>query len=151
ELLRLHLTSLGDANVRTLLDGLQHTTDLMTYTVARLMQSVARSDTILVSREVDLVSLTHSARNYYQRLANRKQIKIIVESTVPSVMVWTDSVAVGAVLDNLLSNAIKYSLPGKKVWLRVTTEPDAVVCGVQDEGPGLSPKDQAQLFQRGVR
>jgi signal transduction histidine kinase len=55
------------------------------------------------------------------------------------------------VLDNLVTNAIKYSPPGKRIWLRVTREPGAVVCSIQDEGPGLSPEDQARLFQRGVR
>jgi signal transduction histidine kinase len=115
------------------------------------MNTTARSDKILVSQEVDLVTLTQRARDYYQRIADRKEIKILAESTAPSAPVWTDSVAVGAVLDNLLSNAIKYSPPGKHVWIRVGVEPTAVVCSVQDEGPGLSPEDQAKLFQKGVR
>src|SRR5262249_8516003 len=117
----------------------------------RLMNTTARSDTVLLSQEVDLVTLTQRARDYYQRIAERKHIKIIAESTAPSAVIWTDSVAVGAALDNLLTNAVKYSPPGKQVWIRVTVEPSAVVCSVQDEGPGLSPEDQARLFQRGVR
>jgi signal transduction histidine kinase len=84
-------------------------------------------------------------------MADRKQITIIAESTAPSAVIRTDSVVVGAVLDNLLTNAIKYSPPGKQIWGRVTLETDAVICCVQDEGPGLSPEDQTQLFQRGVR
>jgi signal transduction histidine kinase len=151
ELLRLHLINNPDPEVHTLLAGLAHTADLMTHTVARLMNTTARSDKILVSQEMDLVTLTQRARDYYQRIADRKEIKILAESTAPSAPVWTDSIAVGAVLDNLVSNAIKYSPPGKRVWIRVTVEPDAVVCSVQDEGPGLSPEDQAKLFQKGVR
>src|SRR5262249_34108523 len=147
ELLRLHLTNFPNPEVHTLLAGLSHTTDLMAYTVARLMNTTARSDTVLLSQEVDLVTLTQRARDYYQRIAERKHIKIIAESTAPSAVIWTDSVAVGAALDNLLTNAVKYSPPGKQVWIRVTVEPSAVVCSVQDEGPGLSPEDQARLFQ----
>ena len=45
------------------------------------------------------------------------------------------------VVDNLLTNAIKYSPPGKKIWMRLTQEPGAVVVSVQDEGPGLSDDD----------
>jgi signal transduction histidine kinase len=53
-------------------------------------------------------------------------------------------------LDTRLSNAVKYSPPGKRVWVRLRAEADGVVCGVQDEGPGLTATDQAKLFQRGV-
>jgi signal transduction histidine kinase len=33
----------------------------------------------------------------------------------------------------------------------VRRDQDSVICSVQDEGPGLSQEEQAQLFQRGVR
>jgi signal transduction histidine kinase len=98
-----------------------------------------------------LVRLARSARNFYQNLADRKQIEIITESAAAAAPLHSDSVALAAVLDNLLTNAIKYSPPGKRVWVRVILEPNAVVCSVQDEGPGLTPEDQARLFQRGVR
>jgi signal transduction histidine kinase len=151
ELLKLHLSSFANAEVHTLLAGLQHTNDLMTTTVAKLMHSAAGNEARLLFREADLVLLTQRARDYYQRIAERKQIEIFAESAAPSAMVSTDSIAVGAVLDNLLSNAVKYSPPGKRVWLRVAAEPGAVVCSIQDEGPGISPEDQSRLFQRGAR
>jgi signal transduction histidine kinase len=151
ELLKLHLASLANAEVNALLAGLMHTSDLMTYTVARLMNTAVRNDAVLVSREVDLVMLIERARDYYQRTAEKKQIEIIAESPVPVATVWTDSVAVAAALDNLLTNAVKYSPPGKKVWIHINVEPTAVVCSVRDEGPGLSPEDQARLFQKGVQ
>ena len=151
ELLRHHLANYPDAEVHTWLAGLQHTTDLMVYVVARLMNSASQSDKVLVLQEVDLVTLIQRACDYYQRIADQKQIKIIAENAAPSAVISTDNVAVAAVLDNLLSNAIKYSPPGKQVWVRIILEPDAVVCSVQDEGPGLSAEDQARLFQRGAR
>ena len=41
--------------------------------------------------------------------------------------------------------------PGGRVWVRLRQDGDTVVVTVADEGPGLSPEDQARLFQRGVR
>jgi signal transduction histidine kinase len=150
-LLRLQLADHPSTEVHTLLDGLLHTADLMAHTLGRLMNTTARSDTVLVFQEVDLVKFTQRACEYYQRTADEKRIRIQFESAGSSALAWTDIVALGAILDNLLSNAIKYSPPGKQIWIRINAEQDAVVCSVQDQGPGLSVEDQAQLFQRGVR
>jgi signal transduction histidine kinase len=150
-LLRLQLMDHPNPELHTLLEGLLHTTDLMAYTLGRLMNTTARSDTVLAFQDVDLVKFTQRARDFYQRIAADKQIKINFETVLPSAVAWTDNVAVGAILDNLISNAIKYSPPGKQIWIRINGEPDSVVCSVRDEGPGLSFEDQARLFQRGVR
>jgi len=84
-------------------------------------------------------------------LAAHKTINVNISSSADVPTVWTDRVAVAAVLDNLLSNAVKYSLPGRQVWLHVRGENGWAVCSVRDEGPGLSEEDQARLFQRGAR
>ena len=89
---------------------------------------------------------------YYQSLAAPKGIAIALE--VPPVAlppVWVDRVAAAAVLENLLSNAVKFSPPGGRVVVRLARNGGAAVVTVADEGPGLSPEDQARLFQRGVR
>jgi signal transduction histidine kinase len=65
--------------------------------------------------------------------------------------VWSDRVAVAAIIDNLLSNAVKYSPHRKSVKVHVDKIERDVLCSVQDEGPGLSMEDQARLFQRGVQ
>jgi len=122
----------------------------MHHTVNQLMNTSASANPPLIRDHVDLAVLIQRACDYYQLIAARKQIRIVFSSSeMPTA--WTDRVAVAAVLDNLLSNAVKYSPPGKKVSVRVGVESDYFVCGVRDEGPGLSPEDQAKLFQRGVR
>src|SRR5262249_13052706 len=39
----------------------------------------------------------------------------------------------------------------KHISVQVRGEKGWAVCGVRDEGPGLSKEDQARLFQKGVR
>jgi two-component system, sensor histidine kinase LadS len=139
-----------DERIRYRLEGLQHATNLMHHTVNQLMNTSAAAKPPLIRDDVDLALLIQRACDYYQIVAARKQIRIVFFSAdLPTV--WTDRVAVAAVLDNLLSNAVKYSPPGKNVSVRVAAESADVVCSVQDEGPGLGPQDQARLFQRGVR
>jgi signal transduction histidine kinase len=123
----------------------------MTHTVSQLMMTSAGPDAELRFDQVDLAILVQRFSTYYQRMANRKQIRCLLESTgdVPSVR--TDRVTVAVVLDNLFSNAVKYSPPGKLIRVQVSAEPHWIVCSVRDEGPGLSQADQAKLFRRGVQ
>jgi two-component system, sensor histidine kinase and response regulator len=151
ELLQLSLVDHPDPQVPKYLDALLHATELMTRAVHQLMNNSPTLESRLKREEVRLPFLVQRACTYYQRLAGRKQIRIIPELGTGDLVVWTDSVAVAAVLDNLLSNAIKYSPPGKNVGVKLKGEPGGVVCSVRDEGPGLSRTEQAQLFQRGVR
>src|SRR5262249_30289297 len=71
--------------------------------------------------------------------------------TLENVDIWTDRVAVAAVLDNFLSNAIKYSSRGGRVWVRLEKKGEYAVCSVRDEGPGLNLEDQRRVFQPGER
>ncbi len=140
-----------DPQIRNWLEGLRHVTELMDHTVSQLMTSSATKDAKLRFLKWDLAPLVRRTCSYYQRIADRKNIFIVCESASDIPPVWTDPVAVIAVLDNLLSNAVKYSFPGKKIWVHLRGEMTSVVCSVRDEGPGLSQEDQAKLFRRGIR
>jgi signal transduction histidine kinase len=150
ELLLLSLADHPDPQIRTGLEALQQATNLMTHTVSQLMMTSAGLDAELRFDQVDLPILVQRFSTYYQRIADRKQIRLLSGSAgdVPSVR--TDRVTIAVVLDNLFSNAVKYSPPGKAVRAQVSAERDGVVCSVRDEGPGLSQEDQAKLFQRGT-
>ncbi len=49
---------------------------------------------------------------------------------------------------NLLSNAIKFSPKGSTVSLAIERGDDLVEISVSDQGPGLSPEDQAIIFEK---
>jgi signal transduction histidine kinase len=151
ELLLSSLTAHPDPQIHAWLEGLQHVTTLMTYTVSRLMSATVPQETALRFEPVELPMLVQRICHYYQRVAARKRLHILYGSTDEVPQVWTDRVAVAAVLDNLLSNAVKYSPPGRRIWVQVQGDKSSASCSVQDEGPGLSQEEQARLFQRGVR
>jgi len=140
-----------DPKVHRWLEGLRHATNLMGYVVSQLTSASTTTEVKLRFEEVNWPHFVQRACELYQHVAGRKQIRIVYSSAPEVPFVWTDRVAIAAVLDNLLSNAVKYSYPGKSVWVQVYGEVDSAVCCVRDEGPGLSQEDQAKLFQRGVR
>lgn len=55
------------------------------------------------------------------------------------------------VISNLVDNAIKYSDEGGKVIVDVNQTESEIIVNVSDEGHGISPTDQAQLFQKFYR
>ena len=151
DLLLKELRDHPEPRVRIWLEGLSHTSNLMTHTVSQLMNNSAAPAVRPRLEDVELPTLVAYACAYYRRAAEAKGIRLTfdVGRDVPSVR--TDRVLVAAILDNLLSNAVKYSPHDKRVWLLVDGVGDGVLCSVRDEGPGLSKSEQAQLFVPGAR
>jgi signal transduction histidine kinase len=150
ELLQMTLGEDADEQTRTWLEGLRHATGLMTHIVVQLLNIPTTNGEGLVREKVNLQVLTDRACDYYRHSASIKQMTIITEPAATAPIVWTDRVAVAAVLDNLLSNAIKFSPAGRRVWVRISVEGANAVCAVRDEGPGLTLDDHAKLFERGA-
>ncbi|MCH8181408.1 MAG: PAS domain S-box protein [Proteobacteria bacterium] len=61
--------------------------------------------------------------------------------------VWVDPMRLRQVLVNLLSNAIKYNRPQGHVTPHVWREGAHVAFAIEDTGPGLTPEQQAHLFE----
>jgi signal transduction histidine kinase/ligand-binding sensor domain-containing protein len=78
--------------------------------------------------------------------AHRKHIELVPESVGNPQPVLADSRQLQRILDNLVGNAVKYSPTHKRVWIRVVEEPGGTRFEIEDEGPGLTPEDLAQVF-----
>jgi len=67
-------------------------------------------------------------------------------------VVQADPMHIATILEELLANAIKYNKPGGIVEIRANLQRDEgqnqefVVVGIQDEGVGIQPEDQAHIF-----
>ncbi len=72
-----------------------------------------------------------------------------VPSDLPLVLI--DDVLIEQVLINLLDNALKYTPAGSPIEVTASSANDAVVVEVADRGPGLSPGDEARIFDKFYR
>jgi signal transduction histidine kinase len=100
----------------------------------------------LLRERVETGPLLDFAVNAHQLAAKVKGITLHV--TGDGSVIAGDVTACRQVLTNLISNAVKYSLPHACVWLDARADgAGQVVLSVRDEGPGLSPEDQLQLFR----
>ncbi len=69
--------------------------------------------------------------------------------SLPQRPVWVDGDAtrLQQVLGNLLDNAAKYTQPGGEIAVRLDEEDLEAVVSVSDNGIGIAPADQAQVFE----
>ena len=76
ELLLLALQDYPDPEILTWLEGLRQATNLMGHTTSQLMGTSAREGPERLPEHVNLVALVQRCCNYYQHVAERKQIAI---------------------------------------------------------------------------
>lgn len=138
-----------DQHVAEKLAALNHATGLMKGMVRQLVMSEGQERANLIFLPVDLVRIAQMGCDEYESTAEAKSISIIRDLPVDPVVVRTDRVALGAVLDNVLSNAVKYSTPGGTIRVSVRKSEEKGICAITDAGPGIREDEAARLFTRG--
>ena len=101
----------------------------------------------------DVVEIVEDAVNQVQVLPKEHDltISIMKEPDLPEVPLNVESIS--RAFMNILSNAIKYSPDGKRIKVRIERSRDGeyVEVSVEDQGPGISEKDQKRVFDRFYR
>ena len=109
-----------------------------------LLSSVRGVDKIEVE-PLDMERIVGEARKGTQRLLEEHQGEIIVPDAWPEAVGYASWIE--AVWTNYISNAIKYGGQPPRVELGANSEENGTIrFWVQDNGPGLSPEEQARLF-----
>ncbi len=95
---------------------------------------------------LDLHLLAYDLAGLLRNHAVDKQITLRLD--VPEeTRAWADPNMMRSVLLNLLSNAIKFTEPGGAVYLTIAREDKGLRVTVRDTGVGMTPTQQARLFQ----
>jgi signal transduction histidine kinase len=95
-------------------------------------------------READLVAVLEQVVAQQRASAPDRHMPITAPERLDGV--W-DAQRLGPLATNLLSNAIKYSPPGSEVRVVIDVEDEVVHLSVIDEGPGMLPEQQRDLFR----
>lgn len=98
-------------------------------------------------KQTDLAALVDRCIVIYRRSAMVKSIRVEREPSAPVPLMAIDEGKIEQVINNLLSNAIKYSPPDSTVMVRVETDESMVKVSVSDQGMGIPPERQAELFK----
>lgn len=104
---------------------------------------------------VNLNALLTTLAEDRTRLFTERGLHLHLEIAEELPTVAADPALLEQVATNLLTNALNYTQPGGDVWLSTTAVVQEthswVVFRVRDNGPGIAPEEQEQLFQRFYR
>jgi signal transduction histidine kinase len=102
-----------------------------------------------VNLDLELIDLCEVAEWVVRRFepqAERKDQHLTFIPTEADCTVHADEEKLREAMTNLVSNAVKYAPLGSRVEVEVRRSDGEVQFLVRDEGPGLSPKEQKNLF-----
>jgi signal transduction histidine kinase len=100
---------------------------------------------------VNVISLIAEVVNLLQPQIEAKGQQLIVNHAEPLQPVQGDAERIRQILINLLSNAYKYTPPGGHIWVTAQRQEEWVRIDVRDDGVGLSPDEQAHVFNKFFR
>lgn len=103
----------------------------------------------IVPEPLDLAALVEDVVQPFADVEQRHRFDLKeVQSTQP---VKGDPLRLAQVLHNLISNAVKYSPQGGPVIIRSANDEGRVTISVEDRGIGMTPEQQAHLFEKFYR
>jgi signal transduction histidine kinase len=124
----------------------------LTHLVENLLQfSRGERGTLRVApRPLDVAALARATIDAFAPIAAARGVRITAHLPAAAVAA-ADEDALRQVLLNLLDNAVKYGPSGQEVVVAVETPPGRVRLSVDDQGPGVPPRERRRIFRRFVR
>jgi signal transduction histidine kinase len=111
-----------------------------------LLSKVGDPHRPLIPAPVDLADIVTCASELLHAQAAKQEVAIDLRGTTEKVCAYGDAAELDRVVSNLLGNAVKFSPAGGTVTCSVEEADGVVVLRCSDQGIGISPADQAQLF-----
>jgi len=117
------------------------------------LQELWRAEARQLPLRLEPVDATTVAREVVDRFSRQPGAPPITMAAEPptGLIVRADRERLAQILGNYLSNAIRYSPSGSPVRVSVRRVGDTVELAVRDLGPGLTPEQRSQVFERFYR
>lgn len=97
--------------------------------------------------ETDVRSIINDVVEMLEPTARAKELEIIVDSDRAPKQIVTDSLRLQQIITNLVSNAIRYTDTGKIQVTCQVLDHNWWAIAVADTGIGITPEDQARIFE----
>ena len=131
------------------LDTIQQQVDQLEYLLERVTEALHESGPQQpfqpIKCNLELICQLHLVEAQ-AKLGSRHRLQLVSDGTLTEA--YVDEYLVHRILTNLLSNAIKYSTDNTEIQLRLSADGDNAIIEVEDQGIGISLKEQTRLFEQ---
>jgi signal transduction histidine kinase/DNA-binding response OmpR family regulator len=99
--------------------------------------------------EGNLVAFVREIMDMFEKTARQRGISLRFLPAEPAIWLWFDVNILDKVFFNLLANALKFTPERGQITVSIEPVPaeGQVRVSVEDTGPGISPQDQAHIFE----
>ena len=101
----------------------------------------------LTYEKVDLKTWLPVVLRPWEEAAKEKKIEWIVRISDPLPEIQADSLRLAQAIGNLADNAIKYTPSGGRIEIEANVEDHKIMVRFKDNGSGISPADQAHIYE----
>ncbi|MER1968061.1 sensor histidine kinase N-terminal domain-containing protein [Castellaniella sp. GW247-6E4] len=117
-----------------------------------LARAESIDDTVPRATEsLDIRELARQCTMEWVQAAMGKRIDLGFDAPEETLPVFGNRTMIREMLNNLIDNALLYTPPGGRVTVRAGGDDEHITLEVQDTGPGVSPENQARVFDRFFR
>jgi signal transduction histidine kinase len=103
---------------------------------------------VLERERVDIAGMCRAAAEALRARAEEKgqKLEVALESSAGSVI--GDARRLRESVEHILRNAVAYTEEGGHIWLKASGDDERAAITIVDDGPGIAPGDQGQVFTR---
>jgi two-component system sensor histidine kinase TctE len=156
-ILRAHVAVLrqarpGSAEAASSIDDIDQASNRLSHLLVQLI-ALARADSAaprqLALEPIDLNGIAEAVASEHALEAVRAGIDLHFDRAADPAMARADSALATELVSNLVDNAIRYNRPGGTV--SVLVDRARATIAIEDDGPGIAPRDRERVFMRFMR
>ena len=153
--------------IHTLIDGALHDPNVNEKYLLRTSKSIDRLISIIEDLEViaklesdelaldltkwDFIDLVNELFDFFEIKASEKNIKLSLDCSPETLLVFADKEKINQVLLNLISNSMKYGKIGGNIIISIEKGVESSLIKVSDDGIGISKDNMGRVFERFYR
>jgi signal transduction histidine kinase len=99
---------------------------------------ISEGDMSLVQEPVSISSILEATESHAQKLANEKQIQLLIKHPKDEIFVLADKSKISWVIGELIVNGIKFNHPGGKVLFEIKQSDGVINFKISDTGIGIA-------------